>query len=55
MLAPPRDYAGLLRDIAAWVDRESEDGNTVPDFWDDLSTSERLAEYLFDLGYVKQA
>lgn len=46
----------LARDIDAWVEREleSESNEPVPDFWDEYSTSERLACYLTSIGWQKR-
>lgn len=43
----------LEHDIAAWIEQQIEDGEMVPDFWDELDTSARLAEYLQKIGYRK--
>jgi len=43
----------LEEEIAAWVERELLAGQPVPDFWDALSTSERLASYLVAAGWRK--
>jgi len=46
----------LLADtIGAWHDMACESGETVPDFWDECSTSERLAEFLISNGWVRKA
>lgn len=45
----PANLDTLMRDIDRWV----EDGEGTPDFWDELNTSERLAEHLWKLGYRK--
>ena len=44
----------MAYDIDRWVEREIEAGKTVPDFWDDLSTSDRLACYLTSIGWEKR-
>ena len=44
----------LVRDLDAWVEREIEAGEQVPDFWYDCQTSERLAAYLTSLGWSKR-
>lgn len=52
-LAEPAEL--LLKDIDAWVDREiEEDLECVPDFWDELQVSERLAAYLTSIGWSKR-
>lgn len=52
MLAESRQQ--LAVDIDSWVEQEVEiDHSMVPDFWDELSTSDRLADYLWTLGYRK--
>jgi hypothetical protein len=44
----------LEHDLDVWVEREIETGETVPDFWDELSTSNRLACYLTSIGWEKR-
>ena len=44
----------LASDLDAWVQREIENGEAVPDFWDELSTSDRLACYLTSIGWEKR-
>lgn len=43
----------LCDTISAWVDMELEQGLSVPDFWDECSTSERLSEFLWANGWRK--
>jgi hypothetical protein len=40
-------------DIDAWIEQEESLGEDVPDFWHELNASERLAEFLAELGYRK--
>lgn len=50
----PANLDTLMRDIDRWVEDSIEnEGEGTPDFWDELNTSERLAEYLWKLGYRK--
>jgi len=39
--------------IDEWHESELAAGNSVPDFWDENNTGDRLAEYLWSLGYRK--
>jgi len=43
----------LEEEIDAWHERELLTGQPVPDFWNDLGTSERLASYLVAAGWRK--
>ena len=44
----------MQSEIDKWVSDQIEDANgSVPDFWDELNTSERLAEHLITHGWVK--
>src|SRR6185503_12861115 len=38
--------AALEKEIQTWIDQAIERGETVPDFWDETNTSERLADHL---------
>lgn len=39
--------------IDEWHESEIVAGNSVPDFWDENNTGDRLAKYLWSLGYRK--
>ena len=43
----------LICAIDAFVSIEIESGGQVPDLWDELNTSERLAEFLISNGWRK--
>lgn len=47
------DQCGLLQeDIDAWVEEQVKAGETtVPDFWEELETSVRLAGWLAERGW----
>lgn len=57
MADTPRTTLGqaLSNDIDAWAENEFEHGDppSVPDFWDECDTSERLAEWLIARGWMK--
>lgn len=45
----------LYKDIADWVNAQSaENENGLPDFWDEMDTTDRLAKYLEGLRYEKR-
>lgn len=46
----------LAADIDAWVETTiaAQHGDGCPDFWDELNTSERLAEWLTAHGWRKE-
>ena len=35
-----------------WVNEEIMSGREIPDFWDELSTTERLANWLTERGFI---
>jgi len=41
----------LEADISAWQEDAISTGEGTPDFWDEQNTSERLAEWLWRLGW----
>jgi hypothetical protein len=43
----------LLADLNAWAKDTTADEVSLPDFWDELCASERLADHLAALGYRK--
>jgi hypothetical protein len=48
----------LEADLNAWVEARIEEGHEtgvflIPDMWDDLNTSSRIAEFLASLGWRK--
>lgn len=45
----------FIDDINAWHHRALTSGEGAPDFWDELNTSERLAEWLVAAGYSRPA
>ncbi len=44
----------IASDIDAWIERMLMLRDGVPDFWDELNTSERLGEWLAVHGYRKK-
>lgn len=53
--APALSYGEqrLAEAIDRWHENELAAGLPVPDFWDDTETGERLARYLWEIGYRK--
>ncbi len=41
----------ITEDLDAWNEHMLKIGENVPDFWDELNTSERLGEWLAACGY----
>lgn len=45
----------LYKDIQDWADAQvTLDEKRLPDFWDEMDTTDRLAKYLEGLGYEKR-
>ena len=45
----------LEADIDLFVEQSIETNEPIPDFWDDLRTTERLAHYLNSTGYERKS